>query len=749
MQPRGIILPTRHGGVWAVVAGVVLVSSGLQWAEASSVPRAGFSVVNINPDSEYSAATCFDVDGDGHVDIVCGGYWYRGPDWKPVFLREVQRIRGRYDDYSNLPLDVDGDGDIDVVSANYRSATIYWVEQPDDLTQPWRRHLIDRPGRSETAILVDIDGDGEPDVLPNGADYTGWFQRFLFRQGTLSRSHCWLRRWLPPELAGHGIGAGDVNGDGLVDIVGRSGVAIQTKHSGRTRWEFRPEFTLHRDASIPILVTDVDRDGDNDLIYGRGHNIGLYWLEQRRAESGDREWLLHCIDHTVSQIHALCLADINADGWPELIAGKRYLGHDGRDPGEYDPLVVRAYQFLPGQRSWAATTIAWDNGGWDLDPEVADVDGDGDLDLVGPTRAGLYLYRNGLRERTSYVDPVPGPDEVPVYESRHRLLVLRTPDGTEKPITRENLFDWGRRRFQILRNMEKVMGTLPGPERRVPVHTRIVREERTEKYRRVLLRYVAEPGDEVPAYLLIPHELKKPAPAVLVLHQTVNIGKDEVVALGGRPNRQFAHELANRGYVVLAPDYPTFGEYRFDFATQGAHYVSGTMKAIWNNIRGVDLLESLPYVDSDRIAALGHSLGGHNALFTAAFDQRIRAVVTSCGFTGFEYYYGGNLRGWSQARYMPRVASVYSNNPRLMPFDFHDVLAAIAPRPVFINAPQHDHNFYVEGVWDVLDAVRPVYELFGAEENLVAIFPDYGHDFLPPDREAAYQFLDRVLGRDR
>ncbi len=734
---RSRILRFTLVATWLIAVSKSVSSAG------SSVPRYGFQVEVINPDSQFSAAACFDVDGDGHVDIVCGGYWYRGPHWKRIKLRDVRQIGGRYDDYSNLPLDVDGDGDLDLVSAHYRSKTIYWVEHPGNPRATWRTHLIARPGPSETAVLADIDGDGQLDVLPNGVTYAGWFQRFLFRSVGSARSFCWLQRTLPAALAGHGIGAGDIDGDGRIDIVGRSGWARQVRDGARIRWEFRPEFRLHRDASIPILVVDVDQDGDRDLVYGRGHNVGLYWMEQIVCAKG-RRWRLHCIDHTISQAHALLWGDINGDGWPELLAGKRYLPHSGRDPGEYDPLVVRAYQFLPGKRSWAMTTITWDQGGWDLDPELADVDGDGDLDLVGPTRAGLYLFRNGLRQHMPYHDPTPTIEDVPLYPDRHLLLELRSSQGT-RTITRANLFDWGRKRFHILRNMERVMGALPGPERRVPLNMRIVKRERTPHYDRLLIRYTPELGDEVPAYLLIPHEIQPPAPAVLVLHQTVDVGKDEVVALGGRPNRQFAHELANRGYICLAPDYPSFGEYEFDFTTQGGHYASGTMKAIWNNIRAVDLLEALDIVDRDRIAALGHSLGGHNALFTAAFDQRIRAVVTSCGFTGFEYYYGGNLRGWSQRRYMPRVAAVYHNNPREMPFDFHDVLAAIAPRPIFINAPLGDHNFYNEGVWDVLDAVYRVYELFDAEENLVAIFPEYGHDFLPPEREQAYRFLDRVL----
>ncbi len=707
-----------------------------------------FRTVVIHPGSRFPAATTLDLNGDGHRDIVCGAFGYLAPHWRLIRLRDVPVIRGRYDDYSNLPVDVDGDGDLDIVSVNYRSGTVRVAINPSALGQSWQVIEVERLGRAETALLVDINGDGLPDILPNGIDYAAWYERYVLPAGPGVASFATARRPLPDQVRAHGIGAGDVDGDGLVDVVGQRGWARQVPGPGGTiRWQWLAEFTLHRDASIPILVVDVDGDGDSDLIWGRGHDIGVYWLEQR-ASGGRRTWQLHCIDHTISQVHALRWADLNADGRPELVAARRYLGHDGRDPGEYDPLLVRAYQFSRKTRSWHAATIAWDSGGWDLDPEVVDLDGDGDLDLIGPTRNGLYCFENRSAQGEAYRDPVPPADQVPVYHDRSNLLIYRTPRGTLRHIRRENLFDWGRRRFQILRNMEKVMGPLPGPQRRVPLDVQIVEEVDTQYYRRIKLFYTADPGDRVPAYLLVPLRVKLPAPAVLVLHQTNPHGKDELVGLAGRANRRYADELAREGFVCLVPDYPSFGEYRYDFRTH-PEYVSGTMKAIWNNIRAIDLLESRPEVDRDAIAAFGHSLGGHNALFTAAFDQRIRAVVTSCGFTAFPNYYGGNLRGWTSDRYMPRIRTAYAMDPKRMPFDFHEVLAAIAPRPLFVNAPLNDGNFDNAGVREVIAAVRPVYRLFGAVDRLVVVYPNSGHDFPEREKRQAYRWLKAVLTRSR
>jgi len=236
-------------------------------------------------------------------------------------------------------------------------------------------------------------------------------------------------------------------------------------------------------------------------------------------------------------------------------------------------------------------------------------------------------------------------------------------------------------------------------------------------------------------------------PAMLCLHQTIEIGKGEPAGLGGSADLHYARELAERGYVTLAPDYPNFGEYKLDVYGRG--YVSATMKGIVNHMRAVDLLQSLSQVDPERIGVIGHSLGGHNSLFVAAFDERLKVVVTSCGFNSFAKYYGGDLTGWSHNGYMPRIASVYGRDPARMPFDFTEVLAAIAPRAVFVNAPTGDDNFEVSGLHDCLSAARPVYALFGAEERLVAVHPDCGHGFPPEAREEAYGFVGRVLGEGK
>ncbi len=292
-----------------------------------------------------------------------------------------------------------------------------------------------------------------------------------------------------------------------------------------------------------------------------------------------------------------------------------------------------------------------------------------------------------------------------------------------------------RDRYARLEAMEHVMGPLP----LLPgaAAWRETGQWQELGYTRIHILFEPEPGDSVPAWLLLPDRPRRSRPAALCLHQTTRIGKDEPAGLGGRTNLHYAKELALRGFAALAPDYPNFGEYRFDPYARG--YASATMKGIVNHACAVRVLAAHPRVRARRVAAVGHSLGGHNALFAAAFEPRLAAVVTSCGFTSFRRYMGGDLRGWSHAGYMPRICSEFGCDPQRMPFDFTDVLALIAPRPVFVNAPLGDGNFDVRGVRECLDAVRRHFP----RGRLAAEFPDCGHDFPPEVRQRAWAFLER------
>jgi hypothetical protein len=334
---------------------------------------------------------------------------------------------------------------------------------------------------------------------------------------------------------------------------------------------------------------------------------------------------------------------------------------------------------------------------------------------------------------------------------RENLLVFRGPDHAPQPV--RSVEDWLQRRAEILAGMQAVMGRMPGPEKRCPLELKVEEEVDCGRYVRRLITYASEPGSRVPAYLLVPKAVLgdsgRRAPAVLCLHGTDNVvGHGIVVALGNRPNRQYASELAERGYVTLAPNYPLLARYQPDIRALG--WQSGTLKAVWDNRRGLDLLESLPFVQPGGFGAIGHSLGGHNSVYTSVFDDRIKAVVSSCGLDSFLDYYGGDEKvwlpekGWTQTRYMARLAS-YRGRLAEIPFDFHELIGALAPRHVLIIAPLKDSNFRADSVDRIAAAARPVYALYGHPERLRVLHPDCGHDFPDEMRAAAYALFDSVL----
>lgn len=339
----------------------------------------------------------------------------------------------------------------------------------------------------------------------------------------------------------------------------------------------------------------------------------------------------------------------------------------------------------------------------------------------------------------------------PTRLDRERILDFRKPDGSVATATTAE--QWLARRSEIIRGAESIMGALPGSEKRCPLDVKIDEEVDCGSHIRRLITYASEPGSRVPAYLLIPKTALagKPAPAALCLHGTDDeIGHGVVITgIGTRPNRQYASELAELGFVTLAPNYPLLAKYQPDLKALG--WKSGTMKAIWDNIRGLDLFDSLPFVTKSGYGAIGHSLGGHNSVYTAVFDSRIKAVASSCGLDSYLDYKDANPKlwvhgqGWCQDRYMPALAD-FQGRLAEIPFDFHELIAALAPRPVFISAPVQDANFKWASVDRIAAAANPVYALYGVRDGITVVHPDCPHDFPEDTRKAAYAFLKQHIG---
>ena len=203
------------------------------------------------------------------------------------------------------------------------------------------------------------------------------------------------RRCITPAAAeqdGHGVGVADIDGDGLADILTPNGWLKQVD-ANKNDWEWHPDWQMG-DAGFPIIGYDVNNDGKMDVIYGQGHSYGLYWLEQI-GDGDNRHWVRRAIDESFSQVHALKLVDIDGDGEPELLAGKRYRGHNGNDPGSYDPLVIYYYKIDRKTGSFSRYPISVNGtAGAGTQFVTEDLDKDGDIDIVVAGKTGVHFLEN-------------------------------------------------------------------------------------------------------------------------------------------------------------------------------------------------------------------------------------------------------------------------------------------------------------------------------------------------------------------
>ncbi len=346
-------------------------------------------------DERFESAGVFDVNNDGVLDIVSGSWWYEGPDFrKRHFIGSIQAVDEYYDDFSTVPLDVNGDGWTDFITGGWWGDTIRWRENPKDPGKEWPEHVIAECGNVETTIAADVDGDGRLEIIPN----TPMHPLVVYKLVTDKKGRGtgeFTAHTILDKPQGHGLGFGDVSGSGRGDFILAEGWLESPSDPLNEEWTFHADFDLGS-ASVPVLVVDVNRDGVNDLIVGQSHRYGLDWWEQCVGCGGRREWVRHPIDPWCSQYHCLQWVDIDGDGQCELVTGKRYRAHCGKDPGAGDDVGI--YYFKWTGESFVKEVIdygpARSGTGCGIQFAVADLRGSGRLDIVAPGKDGLYVFFN-------------------------------------------------------------------------------------------------------------------------------------------------------------------------------------------------------------------------------------------------------------------------------------------------------------------------------------------------------------------
>ena len=387
-------------------------------AAAPRPPDIPFKPALLIDGGASETAAVADINRDGRLDIVSGEYWYEAPaaaaaqnSWRKHQFRELGFSSNYIDAFSDMPVDVDGDGYPDIATVTWFAKKISWFRNPGKGTGLWKETDINSGFNIEFATLADLDNDGKAQEILAQENGTGqaWYE---------VKDKTWVKHVVSDKSYGHGIGAGDVNKDGRNDILTPRGwlEAPQDPRAGNwtyhAAWESANVPITVRDAPPPpagapaapprvaelgfIHVLDVNGDGRNDIITAAGHDYGVFWFEQ-----GDgAKWTKRMIDNAWSQGHASTLVDLNGDGRLDLVTGKRFMAHNGADPGEREPLGLYWYEF----RSASATAPAVEairhvidyggrmGGGMQI--PVIDIDGDGDLDIVCGGKSGLFLVEN-------------------------------------------------------------------------------------------------------------------------------------------------------------------------------------------------------------------------------------------------------------------------------------------------------------------------------------------------------------------
>lgn len=364
--------------------------------------QSGFKKTTLTRDFLSEGVAVADLNKDGRQDIVAGYYWFEAPNWTKHEMApsRVFDPRKEYSEsFLNLGMDVNLDGWDDVIIIDYPGKPAFWFENPKNKSNVWNKHIIaDSMGiANESPGFIDIDGDGRLDILCG--DVTK--KQIVWLQAPLKKGQTeWKRFALSKEnVAGterfsHGIGFGDVNMDGIKDVVIKDGWFEGKKDLKSGDWEFHSA-NLGEPCSH-MQVFDVNGDGKNDVVSASAHALGV-WFHEQTPKSGKPEFTTNVMSKTTAQTHSSIMADLNGDGKKEYITGKRYLAHNGRDAGDGDAPILMYFEFRKDKPYWTEHIIDNDSGAG-LNIAVKDMNNDKKLDIIVSNKNGVFLFENIIKK---------------------------------------------------------------------------------------------------------------------------------------------------------------------------------------------------------------------------------------------------------------------------------------------------------------------------------------------------------------
>jgi len=355
-----------------------------------------FKKIILTKDFISEGVTVGDVNKDGLMDVMAGSFWFEAPDWKRheiakglIFNPDTTFSNS----FLNYSMDVNQDGWIDLIRIGYPGQEVVWYENPRNEKVLWTMHKIYDHAGNESPAFVDIDGDGRPDILCNDPVEKKmiWLKSPSVKGDTVWRKYIISNNpGLATNMYTHGLGWGDMNQDGRPDVIVTKGWWESPVDVTQSDWIFHP-VDLGEDCS-QMYVMDLDEDGDVDIISASAHNYGIWWHEQIKDAAGQIVFKHHEINKAFSETHALALADINGDGHPDLVTGKRYYAHLGRDPGAHEPSVLYWYEYKPGPSPVWLPHLIDDDSGVGLLVVVKDMNQDGLPDIIVANKKGVFIF---------------------------------------------------------------------------------------------------------------------------------------------------------------------------------------------------------------------------------------------------------------------------------------------------------------------------------------------------------------------
>ncbi|QDU29944.1 FG-GAP repeat protein [Anatilimnocola aggregata] len=346
-----------------------------------------------------------DFNNDGKLDIAAGSVWYEAPGspgdksgWKMHAITPQPNefnIKTYGDTFCNWAEDFNGDGRQDLLVVDFPGKPTWWFENPGNTDTPWPKHRAVPVTNNESPQYADVDGDGQRELIFGEASGKLALARPA-KQPNLDWRIQPIAAEANPNIQKfyHGLGVGDLNKDGKLDLFTPNAWFAQPADKATAEkepWQ-RTDVKLGP-AQAHMYAYDFDGDGDADIVGTSAHRTGIWWYEQT-----DKGFVQHEIENKLAQTHALILADINGDGLPDLVTGKRFYAHNGNDPGEDEPPVIAWYELSrdAGQPKWTRHEID-DNSGVGTQFEVHDMNGDGWLDVIVANKRGVF-YLEQVRE---------------------------------------------------------------------------------------------------------------------------------------------------------------------------------------------------------------------------------------------------------------------------------------------------------------------------------------------------------------